>query len=156
MDRTYRSAIYPKVDKNKGGDIMENAAKALLIAGAVLVVIVLITIGVYIISSQKGTIETSKEAADTLQVATFNSTFLKYIGSNKKGSEIKSLLTEVQTNNKRNPSHTIEVIYGDKTSISEIQTSIMPGKSYKVSADDTNGYDENGYIKSIVINDLAT
>lgn len=134
---------------------MENAAKALLIAGAVLIVIALISLGVYIISSQKGTIETSKDAADTLQVATYNSTFLKYVGSNKKGSEVRSLLTEIQTNNKRNNSHTISISYGSETSISNIQSSIMPGKSYNVTVNDSD-YDENGYITKITITDTPT
>lgn len=132
---------------------MENAAKALIIAGAVLIAIALISLGVYIISSQKGTIETSKNAADTLEVTTFNSTFLKYVGSRKKGSEVKSLLIDIQTNNSRNPSRTIGVEYGDIKEVSDIQTAISAGKSYNVSA---VGYDSNGYVNSIIIKDYTT
>ena len=140
MDKTCRNTIYPKVDRNKGGDIMENAAKALLIAGAVLIVIALISLGVYIISSQKGTIETSKDAADNLQITTYNSTFLKYVGSRKTGSEVKNLLIDIQTNNNRNADKQIDVTYDGTNDINDILGKINIGKrDYKISA----GYDSN-------------
>ena len=148
MGKTCRNTIYPKVDRNKGGDIMENAAKALLIAGAVLIVIALISLGVYIISSQKGTIETSKDAADNLQITTYNSTFLKYVGQRKTGSEVKNLLIDIQTNNNRNADKQIAVTYNDGTgdinNINEILGKINIGKrNYTISA----GYNSNRICK---------
>ncbi len=130
---------------------MENAAKALLIAGAVLIVIALISLGVYIISSQKGTIETSKDAGDVTQIAIHNNNFLQYVGSGKSGSEVKNLLTYIQTYNIRSEDDKIGVTYNgeDYTSnLNGLTSSLIMGlKTYEVSA----GYSTEGYVNAISI-----
>lgn len=45
---------------------MENASKALLIAGAILIVIVLISIGVLLINRTRGTINSAGNVSDTM------------------------------------------------------------------------------------------
>ena len=133
---------------------MENASKALIMAGAVLVAIVIISIGVSIISSQKGTIDQSEETSKVLQVKTYNSSFEQYAGTNK-GSVIKDLLSEIQTNNNRNATRQITITYGTNNgtttaAINTIRNLIRPNKNYKVSLSE---YDSEGYIKSITITD---
>ena len=77
---------------------MENASKALLIAGAVLIVIVLISIGMMIVQQSQGIGDQVAEISGNQATTSFNSTFTKYQGS-QKGSSIKTLLEEVSTNN---------------------------------------------------------
>ncbi len=132
---------------------MENASKALIMAGAVLIAIILISIGVYIISSQKGTIDSSKRLSDTMAIQTYNDSFTKYAGT-QKGSVVKDLLDTIQTNNNSKGRKTvITVSYdiysgSDVDTISGIKSNIIPAKSYKV---DVAGYDANGYVTEIKI-----
>ena len=75
---------------------MENASKALIIAGAILLAILLITLGIMIFTTASSTIQSSgmTEAQQTV----FNQKFTKYQGS-QKGSTIRSLVQEVMANN---------------------------------------------------------
>ncbi len=130
---------------------MENASKALLIGGAVLIAIVLISIGVYIITSQSGVIKQSEEASNALTIKTFNGTFDKYVGT-KKGSEIKNLCVDVRTSNSRNADHQVGLVLvvsgGNETDISTIQATINPYDNYTVKV---TGQDSNGYITQLTI-----
>lgn len=75
---------------------MENASKALLIAGAILLAILLISLGIMIFNTASDTI-TSSGMSD-MQQTTFNQKFEKYEGA-QKGSAIRSLVQEVMANN---------------------------------------------------------
>lgn len=76
---------------------MENATKALLIAAAILIAIVLISIGVYVLSIGQN----AMSGADMTEqeIATFNSKFTAYEGKNVMGSKVNALLQAVATNN---------------------------------------------------------
>lgn len=76
---------------------MENASKALLIAGAILIAIVLITFGVMILG-QGSEIINSSSLSET-EVSTFNSKFTPYEGGKVRGSKVNSLLNAVIQNN---------------------------------------------------------
>ena len=80
---------------------MENASKALIIAGAILLAILLISLGIYIFSQAQSVVEGS--GMTKAEVSTFNNQFLKYEGSIK-GSEVKSLIQEVNVNNTQDES----------------------------------------------------
>ena len=97
---------------------MENASKALIIAGSILVAILIVTMGIFIISNTKGTSESAKKVAtdlqlgaentvDTLKTALesneeremreFNSKFDRYKGiTNATGAETKQYISELQ------------------------------------------------------------
>ena len=76
---------------------MENASKALLIAGAILIAIVLISLGVIIL--QQGQ-EVSKNAnMSEAQIAAFNAKFTQFEGRNVRGSVVKQLYRTVLQNN---------------------------------------------------------
>ena len=75
-------SIYEIIPK-KGRNIMENATKALLIAGSILIAILLIAMGLRIFNSTSETTEQSQRAMDTTAVATFNNQFIPYLGENK-------------------------------------------------------------------------
>ena len=78
---------------------MENASKALLIAGSVLIVILLIAFGMKIFNSSSGTADNVGDVMKTTEMATFNSKFTAYVGNNESKAEVVSLLNTVISNN---------------------------------------------------------
>lgn len=75
---------------------MENASKALIIAGAILLSILLISLGIMIFNQAQSAINGS--GMSDAQVSAFNQKFTKYNG-NQKGSQIRALVQEVMSNN---------------------------------------------------------
>lgn len=81
---------------------MENASKALLIAGAILICILLIAVGMYVYKSAQGTITTAAAQMGQQEKEMYNATISKYIGNSKKGSDVKLLIDTVISNNNQN------------------------------------------------------
>ena len=75
---------------------MENASKALIIAGAILISILLISLGI-LIYNQASNI-TSGDQMSEVEITSFNSKFTQYQGK-KNGSQVKSLLQQIVSNN---------------------------------------------------------
>ncbi len=75
---------------------MENASKALIIAGAILLAILLISLGIFIFSQAQDTVNNS--GMTQTEITSFNSKFLKYEGV-RKGSVVKSMINEVIASN---------------------------------------------------------
>ena len=57
---------------------MENASKALLIAGAILLAILIIAIGMFIYNSAQSTINNSMQSMSTQEVQAFNNEFMSF------------------------------------------------------------------------------
>ncbi len=138
---------------------MENATKALLIAGSVLIAIVLIAVGLKILNSTSGVTEQVESVSTTMEVSMFNSQYTQYEG-NIKGTQLKFLLQKVLMNNK-NSNKNIMIYLCDidefsnctayLTLESEINQTIAetkPEKTYSVSI---KKYDEQGYVSEIWI-----
>lgn len=75
---------------------MENASKALIIAGAILLAILIISLGMMVLNNATGFLKNG--GMDDAAVMQFNSKFLKYEGS-QKGSQIRTMVGEVMANN---------------------------------------------------------
>ena len=75
---------------------MENASKALIIAGAILLAILIISLGIMILGKAQDTINGS--GMTQAEVQAFNEKFTKYEGS-QRGSSVRSLIQEVVSNN---------------------------------------------------------
>ena len=75
---------------------MENASKALIIAGAILLSILLISLGIMIFGQAQDTVNNS--GMSQAEIQTFNNKFLKYEGT-RKGSVVKTLVSEVIASN---------------------------------------------------------
>ncbi len=147
---------------------MENASKALLIAGAVLIVIVLISVGMLIVS-QANKITDQTEGITTSQAAqTFNNQFTNYTGT-QSGSSVKTLLTLIATNNATNkdtgtnvitvkltdsksaantPAHNGLTDVNETAIINKYVTNVPNSAKYTV---ETSEFDTSGYIKKITI-----
>ena len=68
---------------------MENATKALMIAGAVLIAILIISLGIGIFNSSAEQVENAD--LTEYQIQTFNDKFRKYEGTSKTGAEVNAL-----------------------------------------------------------------
>ena len=77
---------------------MENATKGLMIAGAILIAIVLIGIGVFLVSQAQNFMNKGGQTFDDSAVQAFNTKFENYTGQ-RSGSDIRALITLVNTNN---------------------------------------------------------
>ena len=75
---------------------MENASKALIIAGAILLAILLISLGIMVYNQAKGTINDADLSAEEAQ--TFNTKFTTY-GGTQSGTKLNSLLDAVTASN---------------------------------------------------------
>ena len=112
---------------------MENASKALIIAGAILLAILLISLGIMIFNQAQDTV--SGSGMDQAAVSTFNNQLLKYEG-NIKGTMVKSMIQEVLAINAEadnNDSITVSVKLGEQGETTTPKTSsIINNNTYKV------------------------
>ena len=69
---------------------MENATKALLIAAAVLIAILIISLGLVVYNSSAETVNQANLSQQEVQAA--NEKFTRYNGQHKRGSEVNALL----------------------------------------------------------------
>jgi len=130
---------------------MENASKALIIAGAILLAILLISLGIYIFTGAQDTVKNS--GLSEQEVSTFNSAILKYEGSNKSASDVRAIKNEAVVANKKlkaegtadNNLIKINNKAADQFDTSKLEDS---NRSYKI----TLGYDAtSGKINKITI-----
>lgn len=135
---------------------MENASKALIIAGAILISILLISVGVIIMNSTGNVNDQVKSSADTMALRSFNEQFTVYEGEFISASQVKALITLVQTSNKSNgfktePSEpkTDKFVYFDKSEGCITKTSqVKTNKTYTVSVEEMT---DSGYVNRIKI-----
>lgn len=76
---------------------MENASKALLIAGAILLAILIIAIGMFIYNSAQATVNDSLTSMSTQEVEAFNNQFNSY-EQEQTGSNVKALIGRLIAN----------------------------------------------------------
>ena len=76
---------------------MENASKALIIAGAILLAIVLVSLGVLVINNSRKDI--NDKNLDEASIEAFNKNISQYCGKNKSGTQINSLMSAVAASN---------------------------------------------------------
>lgn len=129
---------------------MENASKALIIAGAILISIVLIAVGVMVVNGANGAIDTAIGQMSDSEKTIFNQKFESYEGS-QKGSSVKSLLSAIEANNSNDSGATIVKVniggstYYDgnnndvNTDLSTARAAIKNSKTYTVSFTKTSG-----------------
>ena len=82
---------------------MENASNALLIAGAVLIGVMILSVGVYLISSFQNSSSQINNQIEQNKIEAFNKEFTKYMGlENIRAHQIVSVANLARQNNKRN------------------------------------------------------
>lgn len=131
---------------------MENASKALIIAGSVLIAILIISLGLFIFKSTSGTTDQTQKLGETLEIQQFNSQFLKYCGTSVKGSQVRTLCEVIIAHN-ANSSTKVGINSEENTTataISQYRNGISTNKSYKV---DPTIDDKTGLIKCISVSE---
>ena len=110
---------------------MENASKALIIAGAILLAIVIISLGLIVVNNTRNTVDTANLNEQEIQA--FNDKFAHFEGSNIAGSSVKTLLQTIIAVNSTKESDTDKVgVYANaKTggSLHEVGAADSPTKS---------------------------
>lgn len=140
---------------------MENASKALIIAGAILLAILIISLGIMIYNQASGVVDSN--AMDEAAVTSFNQKFRQYEGNNIRGSNVNAMIDTIIQNNLSNsddPSKQIKIMSNGLTTAdwngtlyptsepTQAQTSTkdygeaLTGRSYKITftPDDKSGY----------------
>ena len=94
---------------------MENATKALLIAAAVLIAILIISLGLIVYNRSASTVQQADLSSQEIQAQ--NEKFTRYNGKNKRGSEVNSLLQTVLNYNLNttDDGNKVEVTSSDKS-----------------------------------------
>ena len=148
---------------------MENASKALIIAGAILIAILLISVGIMVMNSMNKPLDQASQEAASQAAQMYNSKFTGYAGTKKTAIEVKQLLTIVQANNGSDKKHIIHATYRNGNAGTEFITtrprSTGYTTSYNKSIGDIIAAIENGKTYTIQIlfaneeytdNDLGT
>lgn len=117
---------------------MENASKALIIAGAILISILLITVGVLIMNSinpvQKGVEDEGQKYA----IKIFNAQFTIFEGTSQTAQEVKSLFSTIEASNAQDTDHIVEIDNSNGCVTKPIQ--VRANVKYTVELAYTGGY----------------
>ena len=122
---------------------MENASKALIIAGAILLAILIIGLGVYIYRQAAGVIDTG--TMDQLVVSQFNAQFEPYLGNNVSGSNVKQLIKIINASNRAKEDLPVTFKVNDQPD--NDSSTIKSGNTYKIESSENKA----GYIEKITI-----
>lgn len=120
---------------------MDNASKALIMAGAILLAVAIVGLGVYFFSMSEGLTNQAGDSIENLSAELQNSELLKYVGERVKGTEVQALKRKVDQIGDNWPYNLLDTDWGAMTN----------NKLYKV--DMTVG--TLGYVESITITDAA-
>ena len=130
---------------------MENASKALIIAGTIIIVMIVIAAGMYLFNSAGGLSASVQSKWSDDEILNFNRQFTKYEGT-QKGSSVKELIETVNRSNERSD---VKVSFNNNTYVNVsnnvfyANSQLINGKTYKISF----GY-EDGVITSIIIESI--
>ena len=137
---------------------MENASKALIIAGAILISIVLIGVGVLIVNSANNLIGEGTSSMTKQERDAFNGQFERYEGR-QNGSNIRTLISAVNTNNLYYGTENTEKLvtineeYSTSEQLTSYRSKINTAKHYNV----VLSYNETtGLINAITITDSTS
>ncbi len=132
---------------------MENASKALIIAGAILLSILIIGLGMLMFNQAKDAI--TGTGIDDQKVKAYNAQYDDYMGTNVNGTKVRSLYETVRNHNiTTQDDESLIIAIGDASTPAELnkaKTAIKAGKTYTVEVPE-DGYDPNtGYIVKITV-----
>ncbi len=130
---------------------MENASKALIIAGAILLAILLISLGIMIFSQAQDTVSNSGMSDADRQ--SFNNRFLKYEGD-QKGTVVKALLNEIIASN-ADPNNSDRQVKANGAAVTSTNTAgsvpIKTSELYTVTMKFNTGTSGTGRINDMTI-----
>ena len=101
---------------------MENATKALIIAAAVLIAILLIAFGMSILNSSAQPADSLETTMTTTEIATFNGKFTQHHGTNKSLAVVRSVADKVIAHNTVNTTRKVMMAIGGRTATDDANT----------------------------------
>ena len=137
---------------------MENAVKALLIAAAVLIAVLIITLVMGVFNTGAEQVGNAGNLSE-YEIQQFNDKFIKFEGTNESASDVNSMIKTIfnHNNSQEDTSTMVEII--DNTGDADLAPAsydktqspktVPTGKKYKVTAK----YEDN-LIKSMTIDDI--
>ena len=123
---------------------MENASKALIIAGAILLAILLISLGILIFSQAQDVVQNS--GMTQAEITAFNSKWSKYEGE-QKGSVVKAMMQEVIASNADSNNSTKQITVKKGQTVVTSSSTFLISKKYTVSISAYN----NGCVSEITV-----
>ncbi len=137
---------------------MENATKALLIAAAVLVAIIIISLGVYVVTLAQNQMKGAETGLNEVEIQSFNATYKSYEGTSVSGTKVKALVESVYNHNltETDESRKIQLIKSGGEVLMAIDATTKPviktGKRYEVTCVPEK---KSGLITKIQIDELT-
>ena len=148
---------------------MENASKALIIAGAILLSILIISLGIMVFQNAQGTIQDAN--LNTQEAQTFNNNIIPYCGNNKSNADMNGLVQAIAASNGAQLNLTDKNYIGLTVNVNG-NTSYVTGYTAAITVDDLEdgsganypsfspgitysasyGTGANGYVNSVTIN----
>ena len=124
---------------------MENASKALIIAGAILLSILLISLGIMVYNNAKGTVSDANLDAESVQA--FNTKFTQY-GGTQRGTALNALIDAAIASNAKSGHEVKFKIGSGKTEKTAIDVDRYASSDSKTVSFE---YGTDGYVSYIVI-----
>ncbi len=125
---------------------MDNASKALIMAGAILIAVALVSLGVYLYQSAASKVNDGARQVDASQMLTLNSEIEKYRGKIK-GSEVNQLIRLVNAYNKQDVFPADLEMSGVSGDISAYKDDLRASTIFTVDV----VYDNNGWVHKITV-----
>lgn len=121
---------------------MENASKALIIAGGILIAIALISLALYLFASARGLVDASNTVLEQSQIESFNRFYLSYAPAfgtyyEISGLDANNVIRKVENDN--NSEVVYSEIYLNTTLKDEVKTPENFFTNYKIKVEDLNG-----------------
>lgn len=133
---------------------MENASKAIIMAGGVLIAVAIITVALYAFNVYKGYARTSNQILSTSQIVSFNRFYESYDSNPVAGSSYKysirgidaiNIWRKASEDHIKDESFIVEEYIGISTMIDDSSTFLTEGYTVQYQ------YDSNGKITKVVI-----
>lgn len=128
---------------------MENASKALIIAGAILISILLISVGIMVMNSISGVKDEMTSQMDSTEVQQFNAQFVNYQGTKKSAAEVQALYSIVKSSNASHSTDLAVKMYSDSDAKTEYTSSTIASLSTTKTYTITIDYGSNGCVNEI-------
>lgn len=110
---------------------MENASKALIIAGAILISILLISVGILVMNSINPMKDSAQKRSEAMASESFNAQFTSYEGE-QSGSQVRAMFSAVNASNAANPDHQVKVVKDDGTTEIKNASGYATNKKYTI------------------------
>ncbi|MBR3888207.1 MAG: hypothetical protein IKJ32_03825 [Clostridia bacterium] len=130
---------------------MDNASKALIMAGAILISIAIVGVGVYIFSSTSSLGNTAGQQIDATQAQMTNSTLRQYESTRVKGTTVKEFLgyADVLNTNKTLPVDLKVKLDGTELTAPFASATVVENAYYTIKI--TDDQIKDGYLDTVTI-----